>query len=282
MILVTGATGTVGREAVRRLPAGVPVRILARDPSRVAVAPPGAEVVTGDYGDAASLARALDGVRSTFLVTTRVAGDQDARFLEAAAAAGVRHVVKLSAAAVEDPLAEDLITTWQRDSEELLRSSGMQWTMLRPRSFMSNTLSWAPALRAEQVVRALYGESVNACVDPRDIAEVAVRALTEPGHAGRTYALTGPEALSAVRQTARLAELLGRPVRFEELAPDRAHAQWMQRYPAPVADALLHSARRQRDGAKAGVAGTVEELTGRPAAPFGTWARDHLSAFGGP
>lgn len=279
MILVTGATGTVGREVMRRLPADAPVRVLARNPSRVAGAGPGAEVVAGDYGDPASLERVMRGVRSAFLVTTRVAGDQDALFVEAARAAGVRHVVKLSAAAVEDPLADDLITRWQRGSEELLRASGMEWTLLRPRSFMSNTLSWAPSLRSEHVVRALYGSSANSCVDPRDIADVAVRALTEPGHRGRAYTLTGPQAVTAAEQTAGLAELLGRPLRFEELEPDQARALWSERHPAPVVEALLHSARRQSEGAKAGVENTVAELTGRPASSFGTWARAHLAEF---
>ncbi|WP_338673601.1 SDR family oxidoreductase [Streptomyces sp. SCSIO 30461] len=281
MILVTGATGTVGREVMRQLPVGASVRVLARDPSRVVGAAPGAEIVRGDYGNPAALERAMRGVRSAFLVTNEVGGDQDARFVDVAVTAGVGHVVKLSAAAVEDVLADDLITGWQRDAEELLRVSGMGWTLLRPRSFMSNSLSWAPSLRSERVVRALYGESVNACVDPRDIADVAVRALTEPGHQGRAYTLTGPQAVSAVWQTDRLAELLGRPVRFEELAPDQARVLWSRRHPAPVVEALLHSARRQREGAKAGVVRTVAELTGRPASSFETWARDHLTAFAG-
>ncbi|MFI8280333.1 SDR family oxidoreductase [Streptomyces sp. NPDC085929] len=279
MILVTGATGTVGREVMHRLPVGARVRILVRDPARVSGAPPGVEVVPGDYGDPASLSAALCGVRSAFLVTSRVAGDQDARFVEAARAAGVRHVVKLSAAAVQDPLAEDLITRWQRESEELLRASGMEWTLLRPRSFMSNALSWAASVRSEDTVRALCGASANACVDPRDIADVAVLALTGPGHFGQAYTLTGPQAVTAAGQTARLAELLGRPLRFEELGPGRARALWGGRHPAPVAEALLHSAQRQRDGAKARVENTVLELTGTPARSFEVWARAHLAAF---
>lgn len=279
MILVTGATGTVGREVVRGLPADAAVRVLARDPARVSGASSRAEIVHGDYGDPKSLADALRGVRSAFLVTNRVGGDQDACFLRAARSAGVRHVVKLSAAAVEDCRADDLITRWQRGNEDLLRESGMEWTLLRPRSFMSNTLSWAASIRSEHVVRALYGSSANACVDPRDIADVAVRALTEPGHAGRAYTLTGPRAITAVEQTAQLAGLLGRPLRFEELGPDQARALLGKRHPAPVVEALLHSALRQRDGAKARVENTVAELAGRPARSFRAWAGNHLAAF---
>ncbi|MFF4934215.1 SDR family oxidoreductase [Streptomyces griseofuscus] len=280
MILVTGATGTVGREVVRRLPAGLRVRVMARDPARVAGAARTAETVAGDYRRPHALARALAGVRTAFLVTTDFTGDDDARFVHAARSAGVRRVVKLSAAAVLDPEADDLITRWQRASEELLRDSGMEWTLLRPRSFMSNTLSWAASIRSERVVRALYGTSVNACVDPRDLAEVAVRVLTEDGHAGKAYTLTGPRAISAGEQTDQLGRLLGVPLRLEELSPEQARAGLGARYPAPVAEALLRSAERQRAGAKAQVTDTVGEVTGRPAGAFRAWAKDHVQAFG--
>ncbi|WP_415954467.1 NAD(P)H-binding protein [Streptomyces sp. KLOTTS4A1] len=290
MILVTGATGTVGREVVRGLlegpeDAGRLVRIMARDPGRV-TGPGGtgrgrtAETTAGDYRDPVSLARALAGVRTAFLVTNRVGGDDDAEFLRAARAAGVRRVVKLSAAAVLDPDADDAITRWQRVTEEQLRSSGMEWTLLRPRSFMSNTLSWATSIRCERVVRALYGTSANACVDPRDIAEVAVRALTEERHAGRAYTLTGPEAISAAEQTEQLGRVLGVPLRLTELTRDQARVAWSRRHPAEVVEALLRSADRQRAGGKAQVDETVRAVTGRPAGTFGAWALDHRGAFG--
>lgn len=279
MILVTGATGTVGRALLARLPTGCAVRVLARDPGRVtAAAGGGVEVVTGDYGDADALARAMAGVRAAFLVTNRVA-DDDLRLVRAARAGGVRHLVKLSAAAVADPSADDAITRWQRDAEAAVCGSGLAWTLLRPRAFMSNALSWAPSIRAERVVRALYGTSGNACVDPRDIAEVAVRALTEGGHAGAVHTLTGPEVISPAEQTAQLGRLLQVPLRFEELAPDAARAVLRARYPEPVVEALLSSAGRQRDGAKEQVSDTVRAVTGRPARSFRDWAGDHLSSF---
>ncbi|MFJ5042115.1 SDR family oxidoreductase [Streptomyces parvulus] len=281
MILVTGATGTIGGEVLRRLPAGLGVRVMARDPAQVR-APAGTEVVAGDYADQRSLERALRGVSRAFLLTSRIGGDDDARFVGAARSAGVRHLVRLSAAAVADPGADDLITRWHRAGEDLLRGSELRWTVLRPRAFMSNTLSWAASVRSERVVRALYGSSANVCVDPRDVAAVAVCALTEDGHEGRVHTLTGPEPISAVEQTAQLGRLLGTPLRFEELSLDQARAALRGRHPAAVAEALLASAERQRAGAKAHVADTVVRLTGRPARSFLTWAEDHIGAFGAP
>ncbi|POX56992.1 NAD(P)-dependent oxidoreductase [Streptomyces sp. Ru71] len=279
MILVTGATGTVGSLVAHRLAPRHRVRLLTRRPDRITVTGPYVEIAQGDYADKDSLRRALYGVRTAFLVTTPVAATDDALFLAEARAAGVRHVVKLSAAAVQDVEARDLITRWQRTNEELLRESGLAWTLLRPRAFMSNTLSWRTSVCGDGTVRALHGTSANACVDPRDVAEVAVRALTAPGHAYRAYTLTGPRAIAAVEQTAILADVLQRPLRFEELALEEAREALLRRYPEPIARALLESAGRQQDGAKVRVADTVRQVTGHPPRSYETWAFDHRHAF---
>ncbi|WP_097947173.1 NmrA family NAD(P)-binding protein [Streptomyces sp. ms115] len=279
MILVTGATGAVGREVAGLLAAAGPVRILARRPERLTVRGDGVEVVEGAYGDRPALDRALEGVSSVFLVTNSPTDPDDERVAGAAAAAGVRHLVKLSMMAVEEPGADDFITRWQRRNEETIRASGVPWTFVRPRTFMSNTLSWAPGIRSAGVVRALYGDAPVACVDPRDVAAVAVAVLTGAGHEGRTYAVSGPEAITAREQTAQLSRVLGRPVRFEELGLDAARTALLAKYPRPAAEAFLESAERQRAGAKAAVVPTVEELTGCQARPYRTWAADHAHAF---
>ncbi|WP_066955616.1 NAD(P)H-binding protein [Streptomyces lushanensis] len=288
MILLTGVTGTVGRLVAERLGApgaatDEPVRLLSRDPRRIAaLAGPRTEVVGGDFADPGSLATALRGVRAALLVTADpLTPAHDEHFVAAARSAGVRHLVKLSAQAVAEPDAADLITRWQRGSEDVVRASGLGWTFLRPRSFMSNTLAWARSVREEGVVRGMNGTSPNATVDPRDIADAAVLSLTSPGSGrpGRAHALTGPAAISPVQQVAVLSEALDRPLRFQEVTRDQAYEALRARYPVPVADALMESAVRQRSGAKAGVEPTVETLLGRPAGTYRSWAADHLQAF---
>lgn len=280
MILVTGASGTIGGHVLARMPAGTPVRALTRRPDRLTTTRPDTEVVQGDYADEASLVRALRGVRGALLITRDVAGGEDERFLRAARGAGTEHVVKVSAAAVLDEGADDAITRWQRDAERLLRSSGLAWTLLRPRSFMSNTLAWAPEVRSEGVVRGLYGTSANACVDPRDVADAAVRALTEAGHDEQAYTLTGPGPVTEVEQTAQLGRAIGRKLKFVELTPEQARTALLRRYPETVVEALLASAGRQLRGSKAGTDPILAKLLGRPATPFATWAADHAALFG--
>ena len=279
MILVTGATGKVGHEVARLLAPTHHVRLLARDPARLAVSGPMVEAVAASYQDHDSLLRALRGVARAFLVTSDPTQPDDARFLAAAVAAGVRHVVKVSAYAAAEHDADDLIADWHRANEQTIRRSGLEWTFLRPRAFMSNTLAWAPSIRAEGIVRSLHDPAGSACINPQDIAEVAVLALTSPGHAGRIYPLTGPEPITAVEQTAQLAEVLGSPLEFRELSWEEAARQWAKRYPAPVAEALERSARRQARGGKTTVDPTFERLTGRPPRSFRQWASDRRSAF---
>lgn len=280
MILVTGASGNIGGSVARRLAdSGRPVRVLVRDPRRVGVQGAGVQAVRGDFADPAGLEAAFRGVTRVFVVTNNpLEPRHDQNLLAAALRAGARHVVRLSAAAVEDPQAVDLITQWHRDCEERIAASGLDWTFIRSRAFMSNALAWVDSVRAG-VVCAPFGTARGACVDPRDVAEVAVRALTEPGHEGCAYSVTGPEAISAAEQTEQLAEALGRPLRFEQVTLEQARASLALRYPLPIADALTCCARRLGAGAKHQVEPTVEKVTGRPARTFRQWAREHVAAF---
>ncbi|MER5933819.1 NAD(P)H-binding protein [Streptomyces sp. NPDC002054] len=278
-VVVTGATGAVGRYVARRL--GAAGRVFVRDAGRAAALGLPGRVVVGDYREPEGLRAAFEGAEAVFAVTNnplRPADDEN--ILAAARAAGVGHVVKVSWLGVADPGAEDLVASWNRECEERLRGSGLSWTVLRLRTPMSNALGWAAGVRAEGVVRALGGDAASAVVDPRDVAEVAVAALRDPvAHAGKTYGLTGPVALSARQQTVELAEVLGRPLRFEELSEEQALAGWRRKLPEPVAEALLAAARRRADGAAALVHPTVVEVTGRAPGTFRAWAERYRGSF---
>lgn len=280
MILVTGASGTIGGQVARRLAAtGLPSRLLARDPRRIAVRAANVEAVAAHFGDRDALAAAFQGVERAFIATNDpLRPDYDENLLQAAVRAGVKHVVRLSALMVTDPGTDDLISRWHRDCEERIAASGLAWTFVRPRSFMSNTLAWRRSLR-DGVVRAPFGSARVACVDPRDVARVAVCALTEPGHEGRAYPVTGPAAITAVEQVRQLAELSGRDARFEEVSVEDAHRELTRRYPAPIADALAQHLRRRGTNAASRIEPTVQLLTGRPAVSFRSWALAHADAF---
>lgn len=188
MILVTGATGTIGSEVVRQLVArGEKVRALTRDPEKAEL-PPGVEAARGHHRDVGSVAAAMAGVDCAFLVGVfgPEDGDSDRGMVEAARAAGVRRIVKLSAIMAGDPRT-GLGGIAHGHGEEAVRESGLEWVILRPSVFASNTLSWAEALRSGEPVPNMLGSGRQGVVDPRDVAEIAVAALVGPGRVGRTY-----------------------------------------------------------------------------------------------
>ncbi|WP_269801996.1 NAD(P)H-binding protein [Streptomyces capitiformicae] len=280
LIVVSGATGAVGRHVAALLEGRAQVRLLVRDVGKARALGLTGEIVAADYADRPLLDKAMTGADAVFVVTANpLRPEHDENLLAAARLGGVRHAVKISWLGVADPGADDLIARWNRDSERLLHTSGLDWTVLRMRSPMSNTLAWAPAIRQEGVVRALGGDARTACVDPRDVAAVAVRALTRPGHEGRTYALTGPEPLSPREQTRVLSRVLQRPLRFEELTLNQALDGWRRKLPEPVAHALAEAAARRGAVAAAHPEDTVAAVTGRTARTFATWAGDHTAYF---
>ncbi|MFE7440808.1 SDR family oxidoreductase [Streptomyces chartreusis] len=282
MILVTGATGTIGSEVVRQLAArGEKVRALTRDPAAARV-PSGVEAVPGHPGDRASVEGAMAGVAAAFLVG--VFGPDDAErdrgLVEAARAAGVRRIVKLSTIGTGDPRLAGF-GRWHLPGEEAVRGSGLEWTVLRPSAFASNTLAWADAVREGTPAPNPMGEGKQGVVDPRDVAEVAVRTLLEPGHTGRTYTLTGPETIGASGQAAVLGEILGRPVTLLSLTVDQRREQLLGAgLGVDYADSLMAGARFIEEGGNAVVTDDVPEVLGRPARSYREWAEDHRTAFG--
>ncbi|MFB7591865.1 NAD(P)H-binding protein [Streptomyces sp. NPDC056169] len=276
MILVTGATGNIGSALLKQLHArgAGPLRGLTRDAER-AVFPEGVEAVEGDFTEPASLKPVLEGVRSLFLVS-RLGSDAD--ILEAARQAGVEHVVLVSSVTVQThphlgPAGENLAV------EQLLKASGMAWTILRPTQFASNALMWAASIRGHETVRAPYAETALPTIHPADIAAVARVALTEPGHRGRTYALTGPEPVTARRQVEAIAAALGREIPFAEISRQEAHAQMAAVFGAEAADAVLDVTGGDVNDELLMVRDTVSQVTGTPARTFQQWASENANAF---
>lgn len=276
MILVTGATGNVGSALLKELHAcgAGPLRGLTRDAAR-ADFPEGVVAVEGDFADAASLKPALDGVRALFLVS-RLGPDAD--ILEAARQAGVEHVVLVSSITVEThphlgPAGENLAV------ERLLKDSGMAWTILRPTQFASNSLMWAASIRDHETVHAPYADTGLPTIHPADIASVARVALTEAGHHSRTYALTGPERVTARQQVEAIAAVLGREVPFAEISRQEAHAQMSAVFGDEAADAVLDLTGGDVNDGILTVRNTVSQVTGSPARPFQQWAAENATAF---
>ncbi|MFG2601669.1 NAD(P)H-binding protein [Streptomyces sp. NPDC048462] len=276
MILVTGATGNIGSALLKELHAhgAGPLRGLTRDASR-AVLPDGVEAVQGDFADPASLKPALDGVRSMFLVS-RLGPDAD--ILEAARQAGVEHVVLVSSITVLThprlgPAGENLAV------EQLLRAGGMAWTILRPTQFASNALMWAASVRDHETVHAPYADTALPTIHPADIASVARVALTEPGHRGQSYALTGPEPVTARQQTEAIAAALGREVPFAGISRQEAYAQMAAVFGAEAADAVLDVTGGDVNDELLMVRDTVSQVTGAPARTFRQWAAENADAF---
>ncbi|MFI6317032.1 NAD(P)H-binding protein [Nonomuraea sp. NPDC050556] len=277
MILVCGATGTVGREVVEQLRhTGERIRVLTRHPAR-AVFPPDVEVTGGDLGDPATLAGPLLGVRSVFLTGVgHLRAAHDRNLVEAAA--GVRHIVQLSSLAVEERNGGAL-ARWHVEAENALRRSRVGWTILRANSFMSNALRWAPGIAAAGVVRAPFGASPSVPVDPRDLAAVAVSVLLGEGHEGRTYPVTGPEVLTLADQVRVLSEVLGVELRLEEIDPAGARRAMLRNLLEESVDAVVGGRAGADTRARARVQPTVELLTRWPARTFEQWAGDHAAAF---
>ncbi|MEU0534399.1 NmrA family NAD(P)-binding protein [Amycolatopsis tolypomycina] len=275
-ILVTGATGHVGRAVLDALvAAGQDVRAASRDAAKLDV-PDGVAKVSADLEDASTLEPALDGVSGVFLYT-RPQGIEG--FVKAAEAAGVRHVVLLSSAATLEPdAAESRIAGLHRAVEEALAAAPFASTALNPGAFATNTLGWRADI-AEGVVRTPYPDSRIGAIHERDIADVAARILIDGSHDGESLALTGPEPISFREQAEVLADVLGRPLRVEELTKEQAIERmlalgWPSDVPASVLGAWARTTREPSL-----VTDLVRQVTGNAPRTFRQWAEEHRAAF---
>ena len=278
MILVTGATGKVGRHLVTGLlEEGVPVRALTRG-SQDPGLPDGTEIVRWDPGQPAALVAALAGTMAVFINVTAVGG-VIGELMQAASLAGTSHAVMLSSMTVQDNGVQPYsIGAHHKAIEDVIMASGLDWTFLRCGGFAANTLAWAPMIRAEGVVRAPYLNAATAPIAEQDIAAAAVRVLLDGGHAGARYVLTGQESITQAGQARAIAAAIGRPLRVEEL-PAEVFRQAATAYlPAAAVDDMLRYFA-EYVGRTAEMSPDLEAVTGLPATTFAEWAAGRAASF---
>ncbi|MFJ8912645.1 SDR family oxidoreductase [Amycolatopsis sp. NPDC102389] len=278
MIVVTGATGNIGKPLTQALAeAGEQVTSVSR---HAAVAPPGGRHVVADLADPAGLERTLAGAKALFLLLSgdlHAIGANPADIIGRAAAAGVRRVVLLSSLGVATrPFGTTRIA--MRELEDVVRESGLDWAILRPGGFASNALWWADSVRSRQVVAAPFGDTGVPIVDPADIAEVAAACLVDDRYLGDVYELTGPAVITPREQTEVLADALGSPVRFHELTRAEAKAGMAQSMPAELADDTLDILSSPTP-AELRVSPDVSRVLGRAPRSFADWAARNVEAF---
>lgn len=279
-ILITGATGNVGRHVVSQLlNTDARIRALTRNPA-VAGLPPEVDVRQGDLLSPSTLNEHLDDVDAVFLVWRSPETGAAVEVIKAASQRA-RRLVFLSSSAIADelPVQTNPIGKMHAEIENAIEQSGLEWTFLRPGGFASNVRQWwAPQIRQGDVVRWPYCGASWAPIHERDIAAVAVRALTEDGHGGKKYVLTGPEALSVFEQVQTIGEAIGRRLRVEEISRETAREQMVALMPPWVVELLLDTWAAMA-GHPPLVTSTVKEITGEPAHTFRQWAADHAADF---
>jgi len=288
MILVTGATGTVGREVVKQLvEAGQEVRALTRDPGRDAGLGAEVKLVGGDLGRPETLPAVVAGADKVFLLSG--GGPEtplhDANLALAALEGGVRHIVKLSIIGAEYGF-DDLVSTWHLAGERTLRQVGARpggpaWTFLRPGEFMSNARLWAAPIKGRGMVFWSNVEPRVAVIDPRDVAAAAVTALTSPGHESKTYRISGPEALSVPDRVEKISKALGKAIRLVEVpvADSRDAAARAGRQPLVVETTLGNLGREEFRRQAAKPLPTFEQMVGRAPRTFDEWVADNIDIF---
>ena len=281
-ILVTGATGNTGSALVELLTRrGLPVRVMVRHPAaaaRFAATP--VQVAVADFDDAASLAAAVAGVGRAYLVTpsSEQAEAQQVRFAELAAAFGVEQLVVLSQLGADETSPVRFLR-WHAAVERRVRELGIGSTFLRPNLYFQGLLVFASSIATEGRFFAPIGDARVSAVDVRDIAAVAAVALTEPGHAGRTYTITGPAAITHAEIAAALSAAIGREITFVD-APPEVFAESLRRVlPLWRVGGLLEDYAHYARGEATAVYPTVAEVTGRPPRDIGQFARDYANAF---
>ncbi|WP_030915838.1 NAD(P)H-binding protein [Streptosporangium amethystogenes] len=280
MIVVTGATGNVGRPLVRALAAaGEQVTAVSRGVSGTAV-PEGVRHRQVDLAATESLRPVFDGADAVFLhdggAAVHLLNPQS--ILDVAKAGGVRRVVLLSSQGVATRPQSSSHGRMGLSIEDAIRQSGMDWTILRPGGFASNAFAWAETIRTQRTAAAPFGDTGLPFIDPADIGEVAAAVLHEDGHAGQVYELTGPALITPRQRAEAIGDALGEPIRFIEQTRDEARAQMLQFMPEPVVETTL-AILGEPTHAEQRISPDVERVLGRAPGTFAAWAERSAAAF---
>ena len=280
-ILIIGATGHVGKHLLKRLHSkGYPIRALVRDRARTTDLPNEVEVVVGDLTRPETLPAAFAGVERVFLMDASHGLELTSNAVAAARDAGVQRIVNLSSVGAihHDPI--HLMGHSFVAREAMINESGIAWTHLRPSGFMTNALWWLPSLKAEGAVRNPIGSTRYAYIDPEDIAAVAAVALTQEGHAGQIYTLTGSELMKVAQQVEILARVLGRKITYIPITPEDAEMEALaQGVDKATAQILRDLYEAMRTDASELVTDDVKLVTGSSPASFESWCRRNAAAF---
>jgi len=286
MILITGATGQVGGETARELRRqGHAVRALVRDPgspAAAALAAAGVELVQGDQARPETIGAALDGATAVLVGSSNDEGqvERESNVIAAAQAAGHgARIVKLAALGTAPGSPISILAT-HAAVEARLAASGLPWTSLRPGSFMQNFLRYTDTITGHGAFYGCQGDAPIAMVDVRDLAAVAAGCLTQDGHSGQVYEVTGPESLSHAQAAGAIAEATGQPCTYVDV-PGAAAREAMigMGLPGWLADDLVALAALFDSPLGRNVTTVVPDITGSPARSFATFARDHVSQF---
>ena len=272
MILVTGASGTVGSEVVKAL-GGRSAGVRAGYRTRPQNVPAGVESVKLDYERPETIRPALQGVDTLFLLSNTV--DPERKVVDEAKRAGVKRIVKLSVIGA----AEEGFTfaRWHRAVEKYIEASGLGWTFLRPNGFMQNVVTYmGETIRSQSAIYSPAGNAAASHVDARDVGAVGARVLTDKGHEGKAYELTGPAALTYGQIAEILSRVLGRTIGYVPISPEQyRQAAVAAGTPEGYADALVDLNRYYLEGKASVVTPAVRQLTGRDPIPFEQFARDY-------
>lgn len=283
-ILVTGATGRTGSELIKALQsAGADIRAMDRDPEKIAaLSEQGIESVVGDLEKPETIEQAMEGIDKAFLLSIEDPrlGELHGNFAKAAQQAGVKHLVRMSILVAMMPDSPLVIGKWHREADQAVMESGVPYTILQPAYFMQNILRSADMIKAKDVLPGGMGDGKVGVIDLRDIAATAAAVLTNEGHEGKTYVLTGPEALSMADMAVKLSAVLGREITYMNMQPEEAKAGMTKMgMPDEIADAWVAVGQMISMGKADMVTDAVKEVTGQVPRSFDQFAQDFAGMF---